>query len=174
MGNALLQAQAGAQQPGGIAPPQAPDGIHPDIAQGHQTLLALFNQSSKAMQRLAHFESALDPLLKMGDTVTPEDVVTAAGRVVAKGEDPAMLASVLADMPEGPGALAGWLRQHTQQLAQARAQAEPVHEALRHRLGVSSLHALMSMSLNPQSTAPSLNPQAQGPNLLTMTPQGTA
>lgn len=156
------------------APSASGPQVHPQIAQAHQSLAGAFAQTGKEMAQISRFETALAPLLAKGDTVNAEDVTEAAGKLVGQGEAPEMLAAILADMPQGPGALAGWLKQHTQMLAQAKAQLAPVHEAMRHQLGVHSLHALMGISLAPQSQAPAMNPASTGPNLLAMPPAGNA
>lgn len=135
---------------------------HPDISSWLETLQAQFAKSGKALRLVGGFESQLEKLQKLGDTVSPDDVVEAAGKMVDQGADPLALAGLLADMPDGGGAIAGWLAQHTAALAAQKSQLAAVHEALRHQLGVTSLHALTSVTMHPASASRGLQPSSAG------------
>src|SRR5271163_229728 len=145
------------QTPGQPAPVQATGSWQhtPVLTQVHDQARARFDATSKATKSVDQFQSGLGALSKMGDSVTPEDVIQEAGKLVAGGQDPATLAGFLADMPSSGGqALAGWVEAHLQTVQQAEAQTAAAHGQARHALGVSALHGLIAHSLNPQSAAP--------------------
>lgn len=146
---------------------------HQALTDRHQALSNAFAQSSKAMTRLELLFDGLGRLTKLGPTVTSEDVIGEAGKLVGSGESPEMLATVLSEMPQGGPAIAEWLAAHTAQLAAQIAKLGPLHNSLRHQLGVSSLHALASLSLHPASQATAMAPAANN-DLLSMPAQGTA
>src|SRR6202012_2972788 len=125
-------------------------GIHPALQAAHDQASAQYAATGKAMGRMDKIRTGLGALTKMGSAVTPEDVIEGAGKLVAGGESPMEVASLLADMPQGGEALTAWLAEHTATTAAKEAQIKSVHEAARHQLGVSSIHALAAHSLNPQ------------------------
>lgn len=168
--NALLPTKAAMAEP----VPDEIAALHPAMAARHDQLAGVYSQTSKAMAATQRYSKGLDSLLKMGQAVTPEDVIAEAGKIVAAGEPAERVAGLLADMPETPGALPDWLAAHKVNLAQQMAQLAQAHEAVRHALAVSSLHAVAHFSLNPQSPSPALNPQSADANLLTMPTAGNA
>jgi hypothetical protein len=88
----------------------------------------------------------MDGLTKLGDTVTPEDVISAAGRVVGHGVDAKGMATILADMPPmGGQGLAGWLMMHDQAITQQEAHAETLQAILQHRMGQAALRAIAGL-----------------------------
>src|SRR5271167_2300274 len=115
-----LQPAPQATLPGPLA--SAPAGIPATGSTGSSMLDSLeanhnqmAAQASKAkeaarMSKLAVAE--FDKLTQLGDTVSPDDVIQAASKMVASGGDPAALAGSLADMPaNGGAALAAWVQQ---------------------------------------------------------------
>ena len=121
----------------------------------HKQNQAAFDQISKASGNLEKISKQLDMLEEKGDTVQPEDVIEAAGRLVASGGfSPSALAGILADMPTTGGpALAGWIQTHIekleiplQQIAQAKALAA-------HKMGVGVLHLAASHVLENRAAA---------------------
>lgn len=120
----------------------APPNIHDMLTQAHDSAQALFNQTSVASQRIGTIQGQLAKLAKLGDTVTPENVIESAGEIVAGGVDPMEMANTLADMPQGGVALSAWVQQH---LAQQNALAQQLaqHHALaRHELGASAMRMM--------------------------------
>lgn len=113
------------------------------IQADHDFAKAQFTQLSKARASMDKVRSALDGLSKLGDTVSPDDVIEASGKLVASGMDPVKIASLLADMPSNGGeALAAWVGQHA---AGSMAKEKQIDQALavaRHELGVSALREL--------------------------------
>jgi len=100
----------------------------------------------------------LQTLSRLGDMVTPEDVIEGAGTLVAHGAPAAQMASLLADMPQSGGPqLQGWLRQHEAFVAQKEAELGPAHQVAGHRAAVTGLQMLQghgSLSAAPQATNP--------------------
>lgn len=120
---------------------QAPN-IHDALSSAHDTAQALFKHTSMLTKRMEGVGQELNKLTKLGDTVTPEDVIEGVGNLVAKGSDPMQMTNVLADMPQGGVALASWVQQHAQQQAQVTQQFEMQHKLAQHELGASALRAL--------------------------------
>lgn len=85
----------------------------------------------------------MDKLALMQDTVTPEDVISAAGRVVGHGVPARELASLLAEMPSQAGqGLAAWVAQQDQALTQQEAHVAQMKEIAQHRMGVSAVRTM--------------------------------
>lgn len=151
----------------------------PAMEAAHDQAKARYQATSKGMANIDHFNQGLGMLGKMGDAVTPEDVIQEAGKLVAQGQDPAMLAGFLADMPTSGGmALAAWVKQHQQTIQANELQVQAMHGMARHQLGVSALQGLAAHALNPQASAAGANPQSRGPaaspqsGANALTPQG--
>lgn len=109
----------------------------------HQEAQNQFDAVSSASTRMNRLRSELDSLRELGDTVTPDDVMDSAGRLVASGADPLSLAGLLADMPEQGGeALAGWVAQHDEAAQQKAGQIDQAQQVAKHQLGVSAIHAM--------------------------------
>lgn len=130
----------------------------PTLDSAHEQAKGNFASTSATMERVDKLRSTLDSLTKLGDSVTPEEIIEASGKLVAQGEDPNMLATLLADMPQGGGeALNAWLQQHAAQLTQVEARVGQSHAIAQHQLGVTAMHNLAAHSLgsplNPQSAA---------------------
>ena len=105
----------------------------PVLSQTAQAAKAKFDQTSSAKRRTQGALTELEQLQALGDTVTPENIIQGAGKLVASGESPQQMAALLADMPQGScQVLQGWLSQHIQQLTQALAQLEPHHQFRDH------------------------------------------
>ena len=112
-------------------------------ADAHEQAKAHYAKTTAADSMLNSVRAELDKLTSLGDTVTSEDVIQAAGRLVAAGLTPMAMAGLLADMPEGGQALANWVAVHDQDVTQREAQLAPVHALVRHQVGVTGLHSLM-------------------------------
>lgn len=124
-----------------VAGAQAPN-IHDMLTGAHDSAQALFQHTSMLTKRMEGVGQELDKLVKLGDTVTPEDVIEGVGTLVAKGSDPMQMAGVLADMPAGGAALSAWVKQHAQQQAMVTQQFAQQHALAQHELGVSALRSL--------------------------------
>jgi hypothetical protein len=122
--------------------PQAQPNVHDMLAQAHDSAKALFDQTGTAMRRMETIKGELTKLAKLGDTVTPEEVIESAGEIISKGVDPMEMANVLADMPQGGVALATWVQQHLQQQQQLAQALEQQHALARHEMGASALRMM--------------------------------
>jgi len=105
-----------------------------------------YGKLQEARGKMDVIQNALAKLMSMGDMVKPEDVIKAAGRIVAAGVDAKGIAAMLADMPDKGELLAPWIAQHKEQIDQKEQQLDEVTHSVRHQLGVQSLQQLMSQT----------------------------
>jgi len=92
---------------------------------------------------------SLDELVTLGDQVQPDDVIREAAKMIGEGFDSVQLASLLADMPAtGGAALAAWVDQHDQALAQQEQQVEASRRLATHREGVAALHVIVGHAVH--------------------------
>lgn len=147
LGGSAPLPQAGSDDPG---PDQmAVPGIG-NVQRGPTDLHTLHSYNKLVHQKLVTADRILnairgemDKLSLMQDTVTPEDVIAAAGRVVGHGVPARELASLLADMPSQAGqGLAAWVAQQDQALSQQEAHVSQMKEIAQHRMGVSAVRAM--------------------------------
>jgi hypothetical protein len=110
---------------------------------------AAWEQTGKALKQLDHIRKELDKLGDKQDMVTMDDVVGAAGRLVAHGIDPVALAGVLADAPQdgGGAALGGWVQSHAQAAMEGEQKLLALHQANQHEMGVAALHVIMGHTM---------------------------
>lgn len=164
---ANLSDMNGLQAPGPQAGPQAvssapsaADGLHGRLQSAHAGLRAQFAKSIELLGRADRARKGLEALTGLGDMIGPEDVVREAGKLVAGGEDPLVMAGLLADMPQdgGPQAIQGWVAQHAMQAAQTEAMIQHTHALLGHELGVSALHVLQAHGGGQPVAAPEASP----------------
>jgi hypothetical protein len=120
-----------------------------------------------ALKRTREILKEFLPLVAMGDVVQPEKVIEASGRLVAKGENPADVAGVLADMPTtgGSPAVSQWLSAYTQHIQGVEKQVEEAHAIARHELITISISGLMHgvMDEHMQGGAAMPPPMASNP-----------
>jgi hypothetical protein len=165
-GNPLMPGGPGPNGPGagnGGMPTSLAD-IHQTLHGAHGQAKAAYDQTGKALGILDHMRQGLERLADKGDMVTPEDIISEAGKLVAHGIDPMALAGVLAEMPEQGGgeALGGWVMSHAIQAAQAEQQVMAAHEAARHQMGVTALHVIMAHDAGHRAPMPGSEPMADG------------
>lgn len=141
-----------------------------NLSDQHMAARAQFGQMSEIMSKSDAVRRELASLAQLGDMVTPDDVIKGAGRLVAAGLDPKMLAGLMADMPEGGQALASWVSSHAANAAETEARMMPQFQAMRHTLGLTALKLLTAEHLSQgfeQSGGASPNPlSAQAPGAL--------
>lgn len=113
------------------------------LKEAHETASAQFGKLSQAGAMLDQARVQLTSLTRLGDMVMPEDVIKAAGRLVAAGLSPLAMAKLLSDMPSDGPQLQSWLGEHVAQITQREQQLAPVLAAARHDLGVSAMRSLM-------------------------------
>ena len=146
---AAADAPAAAGPRAALAPPPAaaaPASPSPRLAQlqsAHEAAQAQLTQIQSAKTMLDQVKSELQILSRLGDMVTPEDVIEGAGKLVAQGAPAGQMAALLSSMPQGSGAvLQGWLAQQEAQVAQREAQIVPAHGILGHRAAVAAMQVL--------------------------------
>lgn len=104
---------------------------------------AIYEKTVTARNQLDHIRTELDKLTNLADTVTPEDVIGAAGRLVGHGIPARELATILADMPTNAGqGLATWVQMHDQNARRQEAEVTRVRDIARHNLGVAAFREL--------------------------------
>lgn len=164
--------QAGADDPG---PDQmAIPGVG-NIQRGPTNLHTMHSYNKIVHQKLVQADRMLgvmrdemDKLALMADTVTPEDVIAAAGRVVGHGVPARELASLLADMPSQAGqGLSAWVAQQDQALTLQESHVAQMRQIAAYRMGVSNMRvAAMDDVINRGKRAAmsmgSLAPGGQG------------
>jgi hypothetical protein len=110
--------------------------------------------------------------MEMGDTVRPENVIEAAGRLVGHGIGATQLAQIMSDMPAmGGEGLASWIRAHDVTVSNAEQQLAQENAVLQHRMGVAGikslaathLHQEMMQGARPIGPAPSNSLMGSGP-----------
>lgn len=99
-------------------------------------------QQQEKLQNLIRRQ--MDQMVKLGDTITQEDLIKASGKLVTGGMDAVAVAGLLAQMPPDGEALQAWVAQHDQMLQQRAQQLQPVIAAARHQMGISALHLLQA------------------------------
>jgi hypothetical protein len=121
-----------------------------------------YDQAMKAQGVLDHLRVELDTLMNMGDTVRPEDVIEAAGRLVGHGLGASQLAQIMSDMPAmGGEGLASWVRMHDNTISQAEQQLSLQTRVLQHNMGIAATTAMAATHMESrmrQSGVPSVPP----------------
>jgi len=151
--------------PSGRAGPPPVSKAGQPFADVHQQLKytqSQFKQGQQAQQVLDHLRRELDSLMEMGDTVRPEHVIEAAGRLVGHGIGATQIATIMSDMPaQGGEGLASWIRMHDVTVSQAEAQLIQENRLIQHQMAVAGLKSMAATHLVHEA---SMGPQAtQGP-----------
>lgn len=179
-----MQQQGDATNPltAGAAPQGAPSpqgGMA--VLQGHlDQAQARLKVADKAAKHLGIIKGELEKLVMMGDTVTQEDVVEGAGRLVAQGLPELEIAGLLADMPENSQALQAWVAGHLQGVVMNEAKLGPAHGLARHETGMAALRLITAHAVTPTMESPAQSNDLQGPSagpgndLSAASPQGAA
>lgn len=161
MSNSLVPEQAGSPPPPSSS---APPSILDAISTSHGMASEMFDKTSETSKQALAVRNELAELSRLGDTVTPEDVIEGAGKLVGQGLDPIQMARMLAEMPQGSEALAGWVNGHLQTLEQQLPQLAQLHAVARHELGVSALRGIMAHAAGHEaSPGSSPSPELAGP-----------
>lgn len=168
-----MSAPQGAPQ--GQGQPQGQGGPTPAGAAGAPDSLshieASYDKLRSAQGMLAKVRNGLDSLVTLGDTVTQDDVIKVAGKLVGAGLTPGGMASLLAEMPENPEQLMMWISQHDQDVTQREQQLNQMTDQFRHELGVQAMRKAMGAQ-PPGSGAQT--PQAQPSQPMPSAPAGNA
>lgn len=107
---------------------------------------AQWNKASEASGQVAALRRSLDKLAAFGDTVTMDDLVEAAGDMVAAGIPAIQVASSLAEAPEQPAQLQAWVQEKLQQLAPKEEQMRQVKAEAGYGLAQASMTSLIAHS----------------------------
>lgn len=114
-----------------------------DLHTQHAYNKALYNKLVDADRMLGHIRNEMDKLVTLGDAVTPDDVIGAAGRVVGHGVPAREMATILADMPLSAGqGLAAWIAQNDMLVAQQEGQVAQTMRIAGHHMAVSGMRVL--------------------------------
>jgi hypothetical protein len=145
----------------------------------HESASAMYKKTGEASDHVETMVGELGDLAKLGPSVTPDDVIDAAGRLAANSaSSPHELAAALADMPEGGEALASWVQQHLQRYQQMAQQVAQAHAVIRHETAVSAMRRLAGALGQGQGQMPGSGPLTgsgtSSPGLAGMPPQGSA
>jgi uncharacterized coiled-coil protein SlyX len=132
----------------------------PNLDEVSGELQAKYSKLSSARDLLDAVQEQMDGLASKYDTVSPEDVVTSAGKLVAAGLAPEAMAGMLADMPDNSQALQDWVAQHQKDVAQRSEQLDAMLGETRHQMGVVGLRQLMNKpgEVPPEAPAPQMGP----------------
>lgn len=128
----------------------------PNLDEVSGELQAKYAKLSGARDMLDAVQEQMDGLVSKFDTVSPEDVMTSAGKLVAAGLTPEAVAGMLADMPDNSQALQDWVAKHAKDVAQRSEQLDALLGETRHQMGVVGLRQLMQ---KPDEVPPEAAPQ---------------
>lgn len=156
MSNALMPsgAPAAALGPASSPSPAPRPSISDALGAAHSSAAALFASTAKATAQASSIRNELAELSRLGDSVTPEDVIEGAAKLVGEGLDPMQMAGVLANMPTASGALAPWVEQHLQAMDAHLPQLAQTHAVARHELGMSALRGIVGHAVGGQAAGP--------------------
>lgn len=125
---------------------------------------AQFSKSGEAMEVLHKTKAEMDKLVNLGDSVTEDDVMRAAGSFVSFGADPHKVATMLADTPQAGPQLAQWVAKQDSGLKATMAKTLMQREKLRKGLlGASAAHVAKSIAERASTGMPMQVPQAPAP-----------
>ncbi len=157
----------------GAIAPDSPS-PHPILAAAQSNLAgeqAKYDKLSKAKSSAEMVRNEMDQLLKLGDSVTADDVVEGLGKMVAGGLSPEPLIAMMAGgpngeapMPESGSGLASWLQQHEQKFAQFEQQIAQAHSTAAHDVGLAGVQGLVAHHIEAEKASqsptspPSSNP----------------
>ena len=167
-GNALV--------PAGVDHSQLP-ALTNAMGQAHSGLRSRYEKLREAESRISVARVVMDELAAMQDTVTQDDVVKGAGRLVAAGGGAAEVAGMLAEMPPDGEALQGWVAQKDAGLQRIEALLEEQMSAARYQMGVGALQHIAATQAHSEYglPAPTAVPAAPAGNpLMAGVPAGGA
>lgn len=155
MGNDLLDAGAGGApapktptaNPLQVEPkPRPPSGPMTQLGGEVGQTRARFEKMKEAEAQITATVAEMGKLAAMADTVTSKDVVKACAGIVASGVPAVTIATILADMPEQPGQLQGWVKQKADEATAGEAKVSKLLGQARHQMLVAGLHHVVGHS----------------------------
>jgi hypothetical protein len=127
----------------------------------HNYNKAMYNKLVNARNMLDRIREEMDRLSEMGDTVAPEDVIAAAGRVAGHGVPARELAQILSTMPTMAGqGLAAWVAQQDMAVTQQERHVDQVSDIAAHRMALSALRTIAVEHLAEEQRR--MSPEAPG------------
>jgi hypothetical protein len=125
-----------------LAPTAPPDPLGM-LTAAHNQAKAMFDHTTELYGKLTPIQSGLEELVKLGDTISPEDVIGQAGKIVAAGgSSPHEMAVILTDMPQAGPSLAQWVGAKLQGVQAQERQLQMGHALARHEMGASAMRLL--------------------------------
>lgn len=113
------------------------------VEQHHAQVSAQYGKVKEAEGQLDHVRRELDGLLNLGDSIIPDDVIKASGRLVGHGLGAERMAELLATMPAAGGApLSEWVKSHDLDVKRREAQMMGIKNIMGHHLALSGLRVL--------------------------------
>lgn len=132
---------------------QAADPMAP-LHQGLEMALAQHQKFKETRNLLDHIREGMDRLTRLGDLVTPEDVISEAGKMVGHGVPAPTMAEILSEMPDQGGqGLAAWIKMHDLNITHTEIGLEQQAAVHQHRLGVAALKAMAGEHIKSRSQA---------------------
>lgn len=142
-----------------------------DLIEGHHAQVKA--QYAKVKEHQATIDGVrreLDSLTKLGDMISPGDVVKAAGKIVGGGVAAPAMAEILSNMPNAGGQpLQEWVRKNEAIFVGLEQQIAGIRGKLQHHLGVSGLRALAGQHLKTSVPSNAGVPSPQGGETLAVT-----
>lgn len=141
-----------------------------DLIEGrHQQLKAGYAKVKEHQATIDGIRRELDNLTKLGDMISPGDVVKAAGKIVGGGVAAPAMAEILSSMPNAGGQpLQEWVRRNEATFTGLEAQIGDLRSKMQHHLGVAGLRSLAAHHLSI-SQPPTGGPSPQGGETLAVT-----
>lgn len=143
------------QPPSGQPMPPPPSQQGQPFAAVHQNLKQVQNQfkdGQRAQEVLDHLRVELDQLMEMGDTIRPDHVIEAAGRLVGHGIGATQLATIMSDMPaQGGEGLASWVRMHDVTITNAEQALARENTIIQHNMGVAAIKGMAASHLEHEA-----------------------
>ena len=141
----------GDRAPDNMTPPRGGSGRAgpmDELMAAHDHAKAVYGQVTKARNLPDHMRREMDDLTRKGDTVSPEDVIAAAGRIVGHGAGAREMATILSSMPTQSGqGLAGWLAQQDVGIRNQEAHVIQMQALSQHQMGVAALRVIAGIHM---------------------------
>lgn len=129
-----------------VMPMPGPTEMQQHYASAEDKAGLAFGQVREAQEKISTVRRELDKLLAYGDTVTMDNVVDAAGGLVAAGIPAVQVATTLADCPDGPGQLEAWVREQSDRLVPQEQKMAQLMKQAGFNLGLTAFRSLMAHS----------------------------
>jgi hypothetical protein len=144
-------------------PVPAPSPMASHFGSAQDQVALQYQRMQKATAMLRRVRGEMDKLMALADTVKQEDVVEAAGRMVADGLGSVQVAGILATMPQDGEALQAWVRQQDLGIQHREGQAERALALVRHELGLAAFRSIIGHSAEAQQPPAQIQPPPAAP-----------